>query len=147
MILGRLLLGVVILLAGIQLIRPAKTNPAVDPGKSIDATLSVDPAVAAIFERSCKDCHSNRTSWPWYSSVAPVSWMVIHDVNEGRGKLNLSQWGGYDSAEAHTLVQRMCREVSGGDMPIFAYKVIHRDAVLSDADKQAICDWTKRVAP
>jgi hypothetical protein len=146
MILRRLLLGFVILLALIQLIRPARTNPPVSPGKAIGANLAIDPGVAAVFERSCKDCHSYRTVWPWYSSVAPISWLVIHDVNEGRGKMNLSEWSGYNSEEAHTLLNHMCREVSEDGMPIFAYKVIHRDAVLSDADKKAICDWTQRAS-
>jgi hypothetical protein len=146
MILRRLLLGFIILLALVQLIRPARTNPPVNPGKTIDAHLTSDPAIADIFERSCKDCHTYRTVWPWYSSVAPVSWLVIHDVNEGRSKMNMSEWAGYDSAEARTLLSRMCREVSGDGMPIFAYKVIHRNAVLSDTDKKAICDWTQRVS-
>src|ERR1700674_4569073 len=145
MIFRRLLLGLVILLAVIQLIRPARTNPPVNPGRTIDAHLAIDPGVAAVFERACKDCHTYRTDWPWYSSVAPVSWLVTHDVNGGRGKMNMSEWSGYDSEEAHTLLNHMCSEVSGGGMPIFAYKIIHRNAVLSDADKKAICDWTQRV--
>src|SRR6266513_2741101 len=105
MILRRLLLALLVLLGAIQLIRPAKTNPSVEPASTINAKLAVDPAVSAILERSCKDCHSNRTVWPWYSSVAPASWIVTHDVNEGRGKMNLSEWSKYDSAEAQTLVK------------------------------------------
>lgn len=146
MILRRLLLGFVIVAVAIQFIRPARTNPPVDPGKTIEAKLAIDPSVAAIFERSCNDCHTYRTVWPWYSSVAPVSWLVVHDVNEGRGKMNMSEWSGYDADDAHTLLNRMCREVSQNNMPIFAYKVIHRNAVLSDLDKKAICDWTQRVS-
>jgi hypothetical protein len=145
-ILRRIVLVLVIVLAGAQLIRLAKTNPPIDPRRTLHASLSVDAPIAAIFERSCKDCHTHETVWPWYSNVAPISWMVIHDVNEGRGKMDLSEWAGYDAAEQHTLLEHMCREVSSGDMPIFAYKIIHTRAVLSDADKKAICDWTKHVA-
>ena len=146
MILRRLIIGVFVVLALIQFIRPAKTNPPVDLSQTIESHLNVDPNVESIFQRSCRDCHTNKTVWPWYSSVAPVSWLVTDDVHDGRRKMNLSEWGNYKPDEAHTLLMRMCREVSGNDMPIFAYKVIHRNAVLSDADKQALCDWTQRAA-
>jgi hypothetical protein len=146
MILGRLLLGFVLLAIAIQLIRPARTNPPENPAKTIYASLKVDPALMPILERSCKDCHSNRTVWPWYSGVAPASWMVIHHVNEGREKMNFSEWGGYDADQTQAFLGRMCREVSQDHMPLSSYTLIHRNAFLSDADRQAICNWTQRVA-
>ncbi len=94
MILRRLVIGLVLLAVAIQLIRLSKTNPPEDPAQTIEAKLKVDPPVAAILQRGCQDCHSNRTVWPWYSNVAPVSWMVIHHVNEGRERMNFSEWGG-----------------------------------------------------
>ncbi len=80
----------------IQFIRPARTNPAIDPAQTIESRLQVSPQVAGIFDRSCNDCHSNKTRWPWYSNVAPVSWLVIGDVNDARSVMNFSQWGNYD---------------------------------------------------
>ena len=77
----------------IQLKRPARTNPAVDPSQTIEARTQISPQVAAIFDRSCRDCHSNKTDWPWYTNVAPVSWWIADHVAEGRKKLNLSEWG------------------------------------------------------
>ena len=146
MILRRLLLALLVLLGAIQLIRPARTNPPVDPAKTINARIAVDPAVAAILERSCKDCHSNRTVWPWYSAIAPASWLLVHDVSEARGKMNLSQWGDYDSAESQTLLEHMCKEVSSGDMPPEDYTFIHKGTALSAAEKKAVCDWTNSIA-
>lgn len=146
MILTRIVLGLAVAAAAIQLIRPARTNPPENAAGTIEATLKPPAAVAGILQRSCQDCHSNRTVWPWYSEVAPVSWMVIHHVNEGRERLNFSNWAGYDAGEAHTLLERMCREVDGQKMPIYSYTFIHRNAVLRDADRQAICDWTKQTA-
>jgi Haem-binding domain len=147
MIIRRLLLASVVLLGGIQLVRPARTNPPGDPSKTINATLAVDPGVAAILARSCYDCHSNGTVWPWYSAVAPASWLVAHDVNGARRKLNFSAWGAYDSQKMHTLLSQACQEVSDGRMPIAAYKLIHRNAALSAADVQAICRWTQNASP
>jgi hypothetical protein len=138
----RLLLGLVILLAGIQLIRPARTNPAVDPSKTINAKMAIDPGVAGILQRSCQDCHSNLTVWPWYSQVAPSSWLVAHDVNEARSKMNLSEWAVYDPDEAHTLLEHMCREVTMDRMPPHDYTTMHAGTALHPEDVKAICDWT-----
>ncbi len=135
-------LAFVVLLAAIQLVRPARTNPPVDPANTLDAKLKVDPAAAAILERSCKDCHSNRTVWPWYSSYSPVSWLLTHDVNEGRDKMNMSEWGSYDAAESHTLLNHMCEEVTEGEMPPRIYTVAHSGTTLTPTDVKTICDWT-----
>jgi len=79
-----------------QFIRPAKTNPSADPSLAIESHVQVDPKVSSILDRSCADCHSNKTRWPWYTNVAPVSWFVIDHVNDGRKELNLSEFGKYD---------------------------------------------------
>src|SRR5712664_3174329 len=86
----------VIIFFGLQFIRPAKTNPPIDQAQTIEAQTQVTPQVEAILDRSCNDCHSNKTRWPWYSNVAPVSWLVVDDVNEARRVLNFSEWGRLD---------------------------------------------------
>jgi hypothetical protein len=137
---GTILLGV--LLALIQVVRPARTNPPVDESRTIQALTRMTPEVAAIFERSCKDCHSYRTQWPWYSQVAPVSWYVVSDVNEGRDHLILSDWARYDRKKALKRLDDICDEVGDGDMPPWPYVLIHSTARLSDADKSVLCNWT-----
>jgi len=102
----------------------------------------MSPQVAAILDRSCQDCHSNKTRWPWYSHVAPVSWLVADDVKNGREHLNLSEWGRYDNSEASTQLRNMCREARAGVMPLDAYTLIHRLAKLSEDDVKVLCDWT-----
>jgi hypothetical protein len=82
----------VVLLALIQAVRPAKTNPPIDETKTMKANATMSAEVAAIFERACNDCHSNKTTWPWYSQIAPVSWLLVDDVNSGRKGLSLSEW-------------------------------------------------------
>src|SRR6267143_334313 len=76
-----------------QIIRPSRANPPVDESQTIQDRTQMTPEVAAIFERSCRDCHSNKTVWPWYTNVAPISWWLSNHVNEGRQNLNLSEWG------------------------------------------------------
>jgi hypothetical protein len=138
-----LLLGLVIALVVSQFIPVDRSNPPADPGKDIAARIPPPPPVAAALERACRDCHSNRTRWPWYSRVAPVSWVVVSDVKDGRRHLNFSEWGAYDESRAHTKLQEICDEVTSGGMPDFKYTLIHRDAALSPQEVSAICGWTK----
>ena len=138
-----LLIGVC-LFAIAQFIRPAKTNPTVEPSMALEAHVQVDPQVAGIFDRSCNDCHSNKTHWPWYSHVAPVSWFVIDHVNHGRSHLNFSEWGRYDKNEQRELLDEACRMVKKGEMPLSSYTPMHSDSKLTPADITTICEWTNR---
>ena len=135
-----------VVLAAIQFVPAARTNPPVDPKKEISAHMPVDPAVAAALARSCNDCHSNRTVWPSYSKVAPVSWLVAHDVNAGREELNFSEWGAGKEREPAELLGKICKEVSDGEMPGAAYSFMHPRARLTKADVQTICNWTQSVS-
>jgi heme-binding protein len=139
------ILPALFLLAGIQLFRPVKTNPPIRSSHEINATAA-DPEVARVLFRSCNDCHSNRTTWPWYSSVAPVSWLVVSDVNRGRAALNFSEWGAYRAEAQREHLSEICKEVSEGEMPGFSYTLMHRDAKLSKAEVAAVCRWTQTTA-
>ena len=92
-ILKWLLIGLLVIFLGIQFIRPARTNPAIDQTQTIEAHTQMTPEVASILDRSCRDCHSNKTVWPWYTQVAPVSWWLSDHVNDGRRNLNMSEFG------------------------------------------------------
>ena len=122
----------VVVFLAIQFIRPEATNP------SVEWTADFPPQVAAIFKRSCHDCRSHTTDWPWYSQVAPVSWIVRGHVIKGRKKWNYSKW----APDPHEL-GAICREVSSGAMQMPSYTWIHRSAKLSAAEVKTICDWTK----
>ena len=135
-------IGAAVLLLAIQFMGPAKSNPVAPEADSVHARLQVTPAVASIFERSCIDCHSNKTRWPWYSNVAPVSWFVIDHVNHGRSHLNLSEWGSYDRIEAAEMLEEICKEVKSGQMPLSSYTPLHPGSELSADDIKVLCDWT-----
>jgi Haem-binding domain len=150
-ILKRLAVAAGVLLVAMQAIRPARTNPPIDPAATLRARAQVPPEVDALLARSCDDCHTSETRWPWYSQVAPASWLVARDVNEARRKLSLSDWGRYDARRAGRKLDQMCEEVKDGGMPITPYLLLHRSARLSEADKKTLCDWTRaeqgRIAP
>lgn len=142
--LGRIALALAVIFALIQGYRPDRTNPPIDPARTIQASMPVPPEVDKIFSRSCNDCHTNATHWPWYSNVAPFSWMVAEDVKEGREHLNLSEWASYPPNDAKHALEEICEEVKKGKMPMREYTWTHRNARLSPADKQTICAWIEQ---
>jgi hypothetical protein len=133
------------LIVAIQFIRPARTNPPVIQANTLEANVSVPPAVERILTAACNDCHSNQTRWPWYSEVAPISWFVINHVNEGRQHMNFSEWQRPQDQGPARLPQRRrrsaCSEVQTGAMPLFSYRLIHRDSRLTPEDVQTFCQW------
>jgi len=123
----------------IQLVPVTRDNP------PVVADFDGPEEVRAVLKTSCYDCHSNETRWPWYSRVAPVSWLIAHDVEEAREHLNLSRWGTYDPARQEKLAEDMWKEVEDGEMPLLVYRLGHRDAALSDANKATLRDWSLSV--
>jgi hypothetical protein len=131
-----------VVFVAMQFVRPSLANPPVDETKTIEAVAQVPADVHTILERSCADCHSNKSVWPWYSRVAPVSWLLADDVKKGRKHLNLSEWGTYKpKRQAHKL-EEICEQVKQGEMPLKTYLALHSRAKLSDADRARLCEWT-----
>ena len=97
------------------------------------------PNTRTLFRRACFDCHSNETVWPWYSNVAPVSWLVQNDVNGGRRHLNFTEW---NQPQQHAT--DVTAQVKQGDMPLWYYLPMHLAARLSSADKQALIDGAEK---
>lgn len=137
--LKRILLVLAVLLVVAQFIRPNLANPPVDPAKELRAPQPV----ASILQRSCYDCHSSHTVYPWYSQVAPVSWYLAKDVREGRRELNFSEWSTFTPRRTARKLQEICEQVDQGEMPMKVYLPLHPDAKLSDADRQTLCTWAK----
>lgn len=136
-----ILLIVAVLLLVAQLIRPSMTNPPVNPAQTLQATTSVPPAVTQILDRSCRDCHSSNTSWPWYSKVAPMSWLLADHVSEGRKELSFSEWATYAPRKKARKLQEVDEQVREGEMPLKSYLPLHPEAKLSDADRQTLSAW------
>lgn len=136
---------VVLAFVGIQFVRPERTNPPVDPSRTLESNEKVPPQVQSILERSCKDCHTHKTEWPFYSNIAPVSWSVTDHVNHGREELNFSEWAKYSPEARERKLEEICEEVEEREMPHPQYLWIHRDAGLSQSDIRAICDWTREI--
>lgn len=125
--------------AGIQFVRPARTNPPIDRSQVLRAPAHVQP----ILDRACNDCHSSATTWPWYSHVAPLSWYLVDHVNEGRKQVSFSEWETYAREDQAHVLEEICEEVEKGEMPLAEYTWLHPSAQLSEADKRTLCTWAE----
>jgi hypothetical protein len=142
-ILRRLVLILLVLFVVAQIIRPVKTNPPSDPAASL--MTKAPREVAQIFDRSCRDCHSNDTRWPLYSQIAPMSWLVAYDVREGRDHFNYSEWTSIDPDDQDKLLGAVCNLTKRGRMPQWQYVVLHWHATLSPEDVTTLCTWSEKV--
>jgi len=112
-------------------------------GLPLLAGAQVDPGVLAIMQRSCQDCHSEATQYPWYAYVAPFSWLIKSDVSEGRTHLNLSRWNEYPLVRKERSLSEIANQVKDHDMPLWQYTLLHPSARLSESDVNAIFRWTQ----
>ena len=123
----------------IQLIPVNHTNPPVVTQMKWDT-----PETAALFKRACADCHSNETVWPWYSYVAPVSWLVAHDTEEGRGILNVSDLASNDPTRLQRRIGEINETLTRGKMPKSIYLPMHPDAKLTPAEIQTLSNGLQK---
>ena len=116
----------------------------------VGAIFGTDTAVPApvrsALRGACFDCHSNETRWPWYSSVPVVSWLIEHDVSEGRAQLNFSTWHDYTTFERADLLDKVCDKAKKREMPLWQYRILHRESRLTESDVAALCRWSQHEA-
>jgi hypothetical protein len=123
-----------------------RSNPPVVAGGAMEEQLRVPPAVSGLLYRSCGDCHSNQTRWPWYSRVAPISWQVTRDVAEARGIMNFSDWSsgpGSDPDLEKSWLALICSAIQSRQMPPERYLFLHPEARLSADQVATLCNWTR----
>ena len=100
--------------------------------------------VVELIQTSCYDCHSNLTTYPWYSNIAPVSWWLKGHIDNGRDKLNFSEWDSYSLEESDTLKVKSANMIEKKWMPILTYKIIHKESRLSDEQRALLIGWLKK---
>ncbi len=112
----------------------------------VEEEVAVTPELAHVLRTACYDCHSYATEWPWYSRVAPARWLVRHDVNEGREKLNFTTWNRYDARERAHAWEEVAEVLDEGGMPPWFYVPLHPHANLSAEQIAILRDWAVRHA-
>lgn len=125
----------------IQFVRPERNLGDPEGPQSIVRVHEVPERVHAILQRSCYDCHSNRTAYPWYAEVQPVRWWLDSHIHDGRRHLNFSEFGTYTQRRAARSLDEITDTLLSHAMPLRSYTWMHRDAALSKQDIDAVADW------
>lgn len=133
--LRNVLIVIVVVVIGLQFVPIRVSNP------ESAGEIETDPEIAALFKRSCYDCHSNESRWPWYARVAPVSWWIVRDVKEAREEFNFSEWEKFSELQQKSLRLQIWRQVEGGHMPLPEYLWLHGEAKLSEEDRDLLRMW------
>lgn len=133
----------IVLFIVIQVFRINKTITPVNEQTDFMAVTQTNPEVAMILKNACYDCHSNQPTYPWYTSVAPVSWWIKNHINEGSKHLNFSIWQTYTVKRKDHKLEECVEMIEEGEMPMNSYTWMHPEAKLTDAQKLLLIDWFK----
>lgn len=139
-ILKKIGIALLVILLVMQAFRPAKNNSG-DMSKDISVSYVVPADVKTILAKACNDCHSNATRYPWYSEIQPVSWWLSDHIKDGKRHFNFNEFEGYRVARQYKKLEECIEEVKKGDMPLASYTIIHKDAILSDEEKNTLFTW------
>jgi len=141
----KVLLLLLVALIAIQFFRPEKNiHPQPQPA-NIASVYPVPANVDSILVKACNDCHSNNTRYPWYNNIQPVTWWLNHHVDEGKEELNFDEFATYAAARKYDKIKETKKEVDEGEMPISSYTLVHAEARLTDAEKQALTSWSENI--
>ncbi|TFG90534.1 MAG: cytochrome C [Candidatus Atribacteria bacterium] len=125
--------------SGIPGIKPEDDNNIVKSG------LLSDP-VTGLLRKSCFDCHTDQTELPWYSRLAPVSWLLADHINEGKSHLNFSEWGGYSKRGKIGKLEDIKDELESGGMPLKSYLLMHPDAKMKPEEVTSLLNWAEEAS-
>jgi hypothetical protein len=141
--LRKILLFIVIALVIIQFFQPDKNidNSTGVEAADISKVMLVPDNVQDILQKSCYDCHSNNSEYPWYAEIQPVGWWLNHHIDEGKGELNFNEFANYSLRRQYHKLEEIAEQVKSDEMPLSSYTLIHKDAVLTPEHKTLLTAW------
>jgi hypothetical protein len=128
----------------IQFIRPAQ-NLSANTTNDISTLYPMPSDVKLIVDKACADCHSNKTAYPWYATLQPVAFWLADHVNEGKSEFNYNEFASYRIAKQNHKLEEVIEQIKEGEMPLYSYTLIHRDANLTDAEKATLINWCQNI--
>ena len=131
----------ILLLIGIQFIKPQRNAGIAAGDKDITHTVSVPPAVLSILEKSCYDCHSNHSNYVWYFDIQPVGWWLQNHINEGKGELNFSEFGNYSAKKQKHKLKEITKQLREQEMPLSSYTLVHTDTKINSTQIELVANW------
>ena len=127
----------------IQFIRPAPNKSETVLQTDISNTFAIPENVNALL-KTCYDCHSNNTNYPWYSSIQPMGWLIAEDIKDGKAKLNFNEFGSLSARRQKSKLQEILNSIRDGIMPLPSYTLLHKSARLTIEDRKLLIDWIEK---
>jgi hypothetical protein len=134
-------LGTVIVI--IQFIQPAQ-NKKEQMASDISNVVPTPDSIRYVLVKACLDCHSNNTTYPWYSHIQPMGWLIYSHIKEGKKELNFSEFGRYSARKQVSLMNGIANSLRDGNMPLASYTLLHRNAKLNEKDKALLSMWIQQ---
>lgn len=144
-LLRKIIIALLAVFVLIQFFGTKKNTSTVVAENAIEQHYAVPPSVQSILHKSCYDCHSNNTKYPWYNNIQPVQWWLAHHIKEGKEELNFDAFYAYPAKKKLKKLDKIVKEIRDGDMPLTTYTLIHRNAVLTASEKAEIENWVAQV--
>ncbi len=141
----KILILLLVALVVIQFFHPKRNKTTIEQPNYIGSVYSLPEDVKSILAKACNDCHSNNTRYPWYAKVQPVDWWMTNHINEGKKELNLDEFAGRSQRFQYNKMEKLIKQVKEGEMPLNSYLWIHKDAKLTDDEKNKLIDWANAI--
>ena len=135
----KILIGIVLILVILQFFNPEVNNEGYESVTAFEEETKPSPEVTAIFKADCYDCHSNQTNYPWYASIAPISFFINNHIEEGKEHFNVSDWESYSPKTKDHKLEELIEEVEEDEMPLNSYTWLHGD--LTNQEKKVLIEW------
>ncbi|MDP2088787.1 MAG: heme-binding domain-containing protein [Flavobacteriaceae bacterium] len=136
---------VLVVFTGIQLI-PATRNQSDEVFENdLTKNFDVPDDIQNILKKSCYDCHSNNTDYPWYNKVQPISWILENHIKEGKAALNFNDFGTYSNRKQKSKLRSIRNQIHDGEMPLYSYTLMHSNAKLSEKEKDEVFHWIDKL--
>ncbi len=140
----KILLAMMAVVVAIQFIKPATNKSRQLVSTDISNTYIIPENISATLKNACYDCHSNNTFYPWYSNIQPIGWLIARDIKNGKAKVNFSEWGYFSHRKQRSRLQEVENIIKEGKMPLRSYKLMHKNARLTEEDKKMLLEWVEK---
>lgn len=137
----KILLALLVIFIVIQFFHPKKNINEGQQANNIEVKYAVPADVKNVLQKACYDCHSNNTTYPWYNNIQPVAWFLVKHVKDGKKELNFDEFVNTPLRRQYHKLEEVEEQVKEGEMPLKSYTIIHKDAVLTDTEKNALYAW------
>jgi hypothetical protein len=139
-----ILLTIGLIFIAIQFIRPARNQNGQVLPTDISKTITISDSVQAILINACYDCHSNNTKYPWYVNIQPTGWLMARHINQAKEELNFSEFGSYSTRRQISKLNGIANSIKDDIMPLSSYKLMHKNAQLSNNEKYLVINWAQQ---